>query len=112
MGKLWYLMRYKYGQLDKFINHLKRYNINFLIPLAPHPHCRGGQSLVEKESDINLSPYIFVLLDFEEIAFSKINNLPGSNGFIFFGGKLKPIPDSVIDSISESSNRKVEMHKE
>lgn len=98
MSKLWYLLRYHYGQAERAIMNLEYIGVNCFSPRVKK-HYPGMHKKNRNEGDHLFPPYVFVEFNPEEIQYSSVQYAPGVCGFVRFGQALKAVPADVINML-------------
>lgn len=98
----WYLATHKSGKKNAFKAQLflSQVGVTTFIPQVCISQSRSDRPGKYRKCIEALFPgYIFVFFDYEKLQIAKVENCPGMNGMVRFGGLLKPLSESVVDEI-------------
>lgn len=95
----WYAIQHKPAQGERALENLQNQNARCFYPKVSVERIRGGKRTTRLEP---LFPgYLFINIDEMDPLWSKLRSTRGVLRVVGFGGKPAPIPDSVIDFISD-----------
>lgn len=109
----WYLATHKSGKKNAFKSQLflSQLGVTTFIPQVCISQSRSDRPGHYRKCIEPLFPgYLFLCFDYEHIQIAKVENCPGINAMVRFGGLLKPLNESVVDEIMNLTSIITEQH--
>lgn len=99
MSKQWFIVYCKSREENRALENLQNQKIESFFPKIKKEKISRGKKRICEES---LFPnYLFVRVDQEDGNFSRIRSTRGINDFVRFGGKIKTVPEKLIEQLKK-----------